>query len=418
MLESSFIKYHARSIILFFSLCFLTICFLFINVTNLNSIIIIFLLTSLIHYFFAVKKTDSTSLPLFWLTFFIPRIILLFSEPFLSNDVYRYIFDSELWLNGIIPYHLPPDAFLNSEFITSPIERINHPELSTLYLIFPEFIFVLSKNLALPIPVFYLVIEAAIVYTLLRKKNDLFPLLVGVCLHPLLIIETYHSNHFDFLFLYSVLIFYTFSQSKTTFYLSFIVSVLTKGISLLFISVRRHKLIFLVSAILLGFNIWIMSFSQSNGLTEYHASFSFNQPIFEFLHSYFIESYHDIHTVVPYSLFNKLITFILVTILSFFIYRNYLSESIYWGLFISICFIFGSSTIHPWYLLIFIYFSLQTNSKTLLFVTYTIFISYVVLIDFKLENHWELNPLYFLFIYSPFLVKLVTTIIQKRSKLI
>lgn len=72
------------------------------------------------------------------------RSLLLFSEPVLEDDYHRYLWDGGVLAHGISPYKYSPSAILESEDTpmllkelsswAAPVpERINHPDLRTLY---------------------------------------------------------------------------------------------------------------------------------------------------------------------------------------------------------------------------------------------------------------------------------------------
>ena len=61
------------------------------------------------------------------------RVVMALGSPALSDDVYRYVWDGRVQLHGIHPYlHAPADPALES-LRDSDWERINHPELETIY---------------------------------------------------------------------------------------------------------------------------------------------------------------------------------------------------------------------------------------------------------------------------------------------
>lgn len=72
------------------------------------------------------------------------RLLLLFSEPVLEDDYHRYLWDGGVLAHGISPYKYSPSDILESEDTpmmlkelsswASPVpERINHPDLRTIY---------------------------------------------------------------------------------------------------------------------------------------------------------------------------------------------------------------------------------------------------------------------------------------------
>lgn len=61
------------------------------------------------------------------------RLVLLWGEPVLSDDVYRYVWDGRVVAAGLDPYAFPPDAGELARFRDRDFERINHRELRTIY---------------------------------------------------------------------------------------------------------------------------------------------------------------------------------------------------------------------------------------------------------------------------------------------
>lgn len=390
-------------------LCLLSFYSIHLSPDNTQSYILIFLLFSVLHFVNIENPLLEKYLVIVLVISFFAKLVLVFSEAYFSNDIYRYFLDGNLTRNGINPYSLSPNAVISSQLLTDNpfyLNNINHKEFSSIYLLFPELIFFISA-VFIYLKSLYLVIELSLLSFVYFKKRDAFLLLSLICLHPLYIVETYSSGHFDFIFLFLIFIYYEFNRNVIIKNSAYLLSVLTKGFSLFFLKINSKTALLFISAFsLLILNLFLIQSSAESGLSAYHESFSFNNPIYEFLNSYFQTSYHDIQELMPYQLFNKIITFIISILIAIIAFRRYKSEIYYLGLLFSFIFIFGSATIHPWYLLVLIYFSLKLDLKSLLFMTYTIFISYVVLIEFKGNNIWQLDDYFFWFIYSPFIIKL------------
>lgn len=86
---------------------------------------------------------------------FAARALLLFSEPVLEDDYHRYLWDGGVLAHGISPYKYSPSAILHDESTpmilkelsswAAPVpERINHPDLRTIYPFGAELIFATS----------------------------------------------------------------------------------------------------------------------------------------------------------------------------------------------------------------------------------------------------------------------------------
>ncbi|HWW61393.1 MAG TPA: hypothetical protein VN181_08505, partial [Thermoanaerobaculia bacterium] len=109
------------------------------------------------------------------------RAPLMTSEPLLSNDVYRYLWDGQALRSGVNPYaHAPHDP------------RINHPEIPTIYPPHAEALFVLAPNLF----TWRLVIVAFDLFALflLRGRPRVA---LAYATFPLLLFEGTWSGHVD-----------------------------------------------------------------------------------------------------------------------------------------------------------------------------------------------------------------------------
>jgi len=61
------------------------------------------------------------------------RLFLVFAPPVFSDDIYRYIWDGRIMNEGINPYRYAPTDNELEAFRNKSWERINHPELKTIY---------------------------------------------------------------------------------------------------------------------------------------------------------------------------------------------------------------------------------------------------------------------------------------------
>jgi hypothetical protein len=139
----------------------------------------------------------------FWGTGIAARLILLFTLPSLSDDVYRYIWDGHLLLNGTSPYaYAVNDPFL--DFLAIP-ERgfINHSWMASPYLPTAQLIFFITAWIGRN-PLFFqglmvlLDLLAALVISSLLKAAALpARRLVLYLWNPLVIIEVAHGAHID-----------------------------------------------------------------------------------------------------------------------------------------------------------------------------------------------------------------------------
>lgn len=61
------------------------------------------------------------------------RLVLCPSEPWLSDDLWRYLLDGRVLLSGANPFALPPEHPLVQELAPAIAARVNHPEIPTIY---------------------------------------------------------------------------------------------------------------------------------------------------------------------------------------------------------------------------------------------------------------------------------------------
>lgn len=144
------------------------------------------------------------------------RLLFLFKEPQLSDDIYRYLWDGLQSLAGNNPYTMQPDiapAFTDSMALLR--DKINHPDLVTIYPPASQVIFtagtILGKNL-LGIKTLIVLLDLATCFLIMR----LLPVLkikpyraVLYAWHPLPVIEIAASGHVDgagYLFLLSAIL--------------------------------------------------------------------------------------------------------------------------------------------------------------------------------------------------------------------
>ena len=200
--------------------------------------------TLFILYAFACKNVlqkpdSSSSLWLIIILGFLFRAILLPANQIQEDDVYRYLWDGKVFAHGINPYKYAPEetnnylefkiqdpeAFLKkytsqehselnllnslkwqNEAALTTLERVNHPDIPTIYPPMAQFIFrgvaTLKPDSILALRLAFLIFDLAALFFIVKilgalKKNR------NLCLiyfwSPLLIKETYNSTHLDIL---------------------------------------------------------------------------------------------------------------------------------------------------------------------------------------------------------------------------
>jgi len=132
------------------------------------------------------------------------RVVLLPCVPFLSDDIYRYLWDGHVQLAGINPYLYPPDAPELESIRTAWHARINNPSISTIYPPFAQLVFAagaLAGGSLFALKAVWTLADLAACLLLAkiahRTGRSVPGTLVLFAWSPLLVVETAWSGHFE-----------------------------------------------------------------------------------------------------------------------------------------------------------------------------------------------------------------------------
>lgn len=132
-----------------------------------------------------------------------PRLLLLPSEPRLSEDLYRYLWDGRLVAEGANPFlHAPADPAL-ARYHDALLGRLHHAEVPTIYPPMAQFLFGAASRLAAEPWAWkatLLALEALLLAglaSLLRARGLPRERLLLYFWNPLVIVESFGSGHVD-----------------------------------------------------------------------------------------------------------------------------------------------------------------------------------------------------------------------------
>ena len=131
------------------------------------------------------------------------RMPMFFTEPTLSDDVWRYLHDGRAQAAGINPYSYAPQDPRTAQYRGPEFTRINHPHLPTIYPPVAQFAFRLVVAAPDPLLAWRLLLLAAeitilIAGALLLKRNGLPAANLALyAWHPLAIVEGIGSAHLE-----------------------------------------------------------------------------------------------------------------------------------------------------------------------------------------------------------------------------
>ncbi len=362
------------------------------------------------------------------------RIFLLFGagdHAFLSDDVYRYLWEGKIVAEGYNPYILSPDDMSGSGFVNGPFySKINHPNLPTIYPPLSQYIFVIAgwiqpetlfgfKLLSL---IFDLIAAALIILWVRRECLPDGTILIYL-FSPLVLIEFIFSNHLDiFAMPFLILALYFLSRKKAMHVGIFIaLTALVKLFALFIVPLiflyftGRERIKFITAFIfilLIGYLPFLLTagLSTFGSLWTYLGSWQFNGSIFALL---------KLITSEPVARVISAILFI--SALGYFSIRNRKSDPIKRSFYIFAAYIIFTPSLFSWYLVWIIPFIIREHSWAFLVLTGTVLLSYNVKIGFYDNGAWsefwwmrmlEYVPFYLLLFYSSLRLRISPKVAQ------
>jgi alpha-1,6-mannosyltransferase len=308
------------------------------------------------------------------------RLILIFSFPLLSDDIYRFIWDGSQILNGINPFSFTPTELItkNLDWVDPLLfQKMNSPNYYSVYPPINQIAFLISAipgkgNLLFStvlLRVIILAFDIGNIY-LIKKLLKFFQkdekLVFWYALNPLVILEFTGNLHFEAVMILFTLLSIWFLLKYKWLLAGFALglAVCSKLLPLIFLPLFiKHigwkKTIYAGIICLLTVVVFFLPFIYNLQLIEnffssiklYYGRFEFNGSVYQILNAcgWKILGYNPIAYTSKILLVLTLIGFIITYIKS----KN-MFEGIFWLIFIYT--IFGA-IVHPWYILILIAFT-------------------------------------------------------------
>ncbi len=305
------------------------------------------------------------------------RLLLVFVIPNLSDDIYRFVWDGRLIINGISPFAELPKHYIENNLNLSGIDQnlynqLNSPDYFTVYPPVPQGVFawasfIFPKNiwgsmivmklilLLFEAGTFFLLIKLLQYYSLPQKNALLY------ALNPLIIWDTFANVHFEIAMVFFVLLALWFLiQSKwlnSAFAMSF--AVLSKLIPLMLLPFLIKKLGWkkaLVYFLIVGamvvicfvpfFNLDTIK-NLAGSLDLYFQKFEYNASIYYVLRyiGLKISGYNLIQVLGPVL---ALVTAVSIFVMAF--HKKFTTKLPLQWLFATTIFLLLATTVHPWYL--------------------------------------------------------------------
>lgn len=330
-------------------------------------------------YFLMLREAGSWKVNLKWgiMAAILFRLVLLLSVPNLSDDFFRFIWDGNLFTNGINPFIYTPAELVRSGEVPFLSENlyagINSAEYYSVYPPLCQFIFAFStwffgEQLLGNIVAMRLVILGAEIGTfyVLKKLLDYFSLnpayLLVYALNPLIILELSGNLHFEGVMIFFLLLsFYLLLKNKYLWgAVFFALAVNTKLIPLLLgpylvfsLGWKRSAYFIAISGmvtLLLHLPFLDLSFIEhfSSSIGLYFKTFEFNASIYYLVRwvGFQVKGYNIIETAGPVL---AVITTCLITGISWWFRDKKLENLPMMYITVTAIYYLLSTTVHPWY---------------------------------------------------------------------
>lgn len=337
------------------------------------------------------------------------RLLFLFSEPNLSQDFYRFIWDGELVRNFLNPYTTVPNTLISQpDLIISNAEQLHHgmgglsarhfsnyPPLNQLLFaiatflggksIFGAIIGLRSIIILADIGAFYFGRK------LLKKLNQSPHLIFWYFLNPLILIELTGNLHFEgvmlFFFVWSM---YLLSINKWQWAgVLLACSIAIKLVPLLFLplflnyfnfkkSIVFYTIIGIISLVLFApfySSEFIVNYSKTIGL--WFSNFEFNASLWNVVKQIGIKfEAKPWELIKTYGKITPVLTVCSVLLLTFLRKNQDLRTLLTSMLWILSLYYFLSATVHPWYVIFLVMLSIFTSFRFALVWSLMVILSY------------------------------------------
>lgn len=442
-----------------------------INIIKYKKLPLVFIiLSSILYLIFAydLARTDTLKLPLLYVGLFVFaylvikssgfyfrilviasvlfRLLFLFAIPNLSQDFYRFIWDGQMILSGLNPYLSTPDYQMELGALTnfpnqlelyhgmgslSASNYTNYPPLNQLCFVIAN-LFPGHSILNSIVGMRILIIGADLgtLYfgkKLLEELNIPSGRIFWYILNPFIIIELTGNLHFEgvmvFFFVWSLYLLHCRKWLISAIILACSISI--KLIPIMFLplffkwfkkengKVNFKKLIKFYSVVGVTLILFFIPFFSMEFITNYSktiglwfGNFEFNGSIYYLAREigYAITGYNEIAIITKIF---PLISLSIILYFSFFRATHTITELATSMLLTLSCYLFLSTTVHPWYLTTLIILSIYAAYRYALIWSVVIILSYFAYADIDYaENLWVLAFEY-LIVFSVFIWEVV-----------
>ncbi|MBX7153078.1 glycosyltransferase 87 family protein [bacterium] len=371
------------------------------------------------------------------------RLTMVFEQPVLSDDIYRYIWDGRVANIGINPYRYVPEsdnlAGLRDRAVYKPM---NHKEVHTIYPPLMQGIFQATTFFSQSVwamKLMFLLFDIGImivIVSLLKHFDRALSWVLVYAWNPLAVLETGWSGHGEVVAVFFMILglWFAVKYKPVAAAIMLALSFLAKYLAIIFLPFVediRSRFKVLVAAVLVFAIIIVIGFLPFSsaqdywfiGLQQYTSTWEFNSffysNLYDFLKDFFINDpshyLFGIETDNKARLLTKLIFSVVLAAIFTGLYISYIKKSytVQKQQIIKMAYILVGSlllfspTLHPWYLIWIIPLLCFYPNPAWIGFTGLITLSYTVLAEFQKTGVWQEFKTILLWQYIPFFVVLI-----------
>lgn len=338
---------------------------------------------------------------------FLTYLIPIFSIPTLSPDFYRFLWDGELTTYGIHPYAYTPNEIVGKQIISLDsnmkylFENITalskkhyspYPTINQFYFIIPAWI---TDNLMMSLIIIRLLMVGSLIigYRFLKKLliKTQVPVVQSILLlfNPFLIIEVMDNLHFEGVMMAWLIVgFYFLYQKhwvKGTFFWGMAVAVKLTPLILLppllrFFSFKRTIIIYvLISIFSVGLTMLLLwpeyAHNVLRSIRLYFNNFEFNASLLE-ITKWIVDPFTKYSTTPVAGPITVAVGTLFLLIISW--WKKITSWKMLFTRFmwLYVVYLIFATTVHPWYIILPLVFSVFSENKGVLVWSFLIMLSY------------------------------------------
>ena len=342
------------------------------------------------------------------------RLVLLDLPPVLSSDIYRYIWDANLFDLGINPFQYAPDSPVVAALDNGSRYLINHPQMHTIYPPLAQVLFLGAYKWSPTIPALkflFVLFDLGIFLLIARRLRRIGEPVQRAAIYglfPLVVVESAFSGHLDYaavFFLLLAVLNYE-REREIAGHVALAVSILIKFVPIILLPVvitrsRNKRRLWIIPALLvLGYLPFVSAGKKLlTSLVIYCRHWNFNPFLFDGLAGL---TRDPLAARIAAGL-------ILVAVIAWCTWKRLPMTTA--ALVILGAWILLTTTVHPWILIWVLPFAILKNIRAFLYLGFAAGLTYYAQISLITKGVWHLPGIIRWIEYLPFTLLLIAEIV-------